>query len=252
LSDSIRKSVGEFILYGIFVLIDVLEIYPLSHLLGLSAFVLGTIALCLVEKSITLRWTVIAGIATSILSAFLYFAFPYSPAAPVVGWLQPANEPTPPNGCDREPAPPNSLLVLFGDNGALSLAPTTKFTAFRLEECPLVAIQTGPNGALINATIYSIGGVELGRVTNNKFMITSDRQLTIEKSGDLSMLVVHDDFGAELIYIHYINRTTIRVRGIFTCPTPTLRTVSITDTSVGTAGFQQSCFAGPSTAFQIN
>jgi hypothetical protein len=184
-------------------------------------------------------------------SVYLYIG-PTPPPPPNIGWLQPANEPVPHNGCDRLFAnPPSNLtlkdavLIVIGDNGAFRTrnpaVGSLKNIAIQLEECPLVSLESGPNGALIDANIYDRVGHIIGHVRDNQFIIPNENNLTIEKTGDLSTLIVHNADGDELLYIRYLNRSTFRIRGVFSCPYPTLRTIFVTDEEIAGFGMHANC-----------
>ena len=144
------------------------------------------------------------------------------------------------NSCDKyfasRPPDTNTALILID---GMALFKTNAFGSIpkkqirlQLGACSVLSLQTSANGAAIDAEIYDDRGNLLGNINNNKLTISSDKGLTIERSGDLSTIIVHDDKDRELIYVRYLNKTTFKIRGIFTCPTPTLRTVSFNDSPV--------------------
>lgn len=230
--------------------------WPDSHSGALFYGALGTCVVLLIELPFRIWWRVSAGICVACLLVFMivgpasptkeisHEAPPASPsppvviAAPMVGWLQPANEPTPENGCSSHGI--DSPVVIMGDNGVM-LGGVTKATALKVGNCPLVGLQIGDNGASIAATIYDFGGKIIGKIENNRFSIPPADGLVIEKSGDLSTLVVHNAANQELLYVRYLNKTAFRVRGIFSCPSPRPLTVRITDAAISGAPMRMSC-----------
>jgi hypothetical protein len=186
-----------------------------------------------------------------VLSALcLSVYFNAAPLEPTIGWLQAANEPIPQNGCGN---PGIGVLMVFGDNGVVLSGSVSakKSTALELGNCALLSIRAGENGALIDAMIYDRAGKTLAQIIDNRFSIPVENALTIEKSGDLSTLVVHDAQGREMLYVRYLNRKTFRVRGIFSCPTPRPRTVIITDTRVSGLPFEMSCAENNASGFSL-
>ncbi len=83
---------------------------------------------------------------------------------------------------------------------------------------PAVTMTHGPNGMQISAAIYGRNGRRMGRIDNNGYEIDYDADVTVEHSGDLSTIVVHNAAKDELLYVRYLNHSTMRVRGIFACP----------------------------------
>jgi hypothetical protein len=200
-------------------------LWPESHLLALLALA----ALFSLPASYELTVLGISGARVVGVVAFLFAAAggaylmigPIPPPEPWRGWLQPADEPTPPNACDRWPIE-KEMTVLLG-NAAFFV--TKNFLATRqdrfvpLSICGTAAmtVERSPNGMKINTTIHDTAGELLGNIVNNGYDIPKDDRLIVEHSGDLSSLVVHDAKGEELLYIRYFNPHLMRLRGTFVC-----------------------------------
>jgi hypothetical protein len=171
------------------------------------------------------------------------------------GWLQYANEPTPPNGCDGSGISPDRTLLILGDTGYAfdTSHPPGKSTAVQIGACSLLSIGVGDNGAIIDADIYSVAGELIGSIRDNGWEVSNTRHLTIEKMGDLSGIVVHDENGVELLYVRYFSHDTFKVRGIFTCPSPRLDTITITDKAIvyprNMITFSNGCISGARVGF---
>jgi hypothetical protein len=119
--------------------------------------------------------------------------------------------------------------------------------AIKIGDCAPVSVQQGPNGIKISADIYSRQGELIGQIQDNGYSVSGSESLVVEKSGDLSALVVHDAQRTELLYVRYLNPQAIRLRGILSCPIPRLITVVITDSGLIAPGnniFRQSCLSG--------
>jgi hypothetical protein len=238
------RIISYLTLYGLFVIADAYEFFDRHHYFSIFAGLVATVALfyeAFYDEIINSRVFTFLSVLAVLFSAFLtVWVGPTPPLPPTIGWLQPGNEPTPPNSCDKyfasQPSDTNTALILIG---GMALFKTNTFGSIpkkqivlRVGGCSLLSLQTSANGATIDASIYDDKGNQLGNIDNNKLTILSDKGLTIERSGDLSAIIVHDDRGRELIYVRYLNKTTFKIRGIFTCPTPTLRTVSFNDSPV--------------------
>jgi len=174
-------------------------------------------------------WFVAAQVANAVIGPIREPMIP-----PIVGWLQPANEPTPPNGCDRVPPdrrPTGSPVVLIGNSTFVPSNPTN-YDAIQIGNCMGLGIRRGPSGTAISTDLYSRNGQLIGKLRDNGFSLAGDQRLTVERSGDLSALIVHDQEGAELLYVRLLNPGAIRIRGIFSCPIPQLQWIAVTDDGI--------------------
>ncbi len=247
------RHLFEITLCFAFLFFDLRDFWPAHHFWSICAAVVFIDAFLLIE--IPLRVGAFAAVVVLIAGMIAYkIAGPTPPTplpAPIVGWLQPADEPTPKNACDAIPnnmRPSISDLVILGDT---VFAPTRLFAwpVITLGSCQLLTLRKDGNELHVNADIYSSTGELLGRIQNGGYSVSGGQDLIVERSGDLSTLVIHDKQGRELLYVRYVNQNAIRVRGEFSCPSPTLRTVTVTNGSIATPSGQQlsgGCMAGAS------
>jgi hypothetical protein len=156
---------------------------------------------------------------------------PIPPPEPTVGWLEPANDPTPDNPCGksiRQQFGDQALLLLFGNVGVIGPTPIPLIVG----GCQMT-MGRGPNGIGIDVDLFDQSGNPVGTIINNKYTINKESRIITQASGDLSTLLVHDQTNdAELLYIRFMNPNTIRIRGVFSCPRPHLMTVSITNSGI--------------------
>jgi hypothetical protein len=198
-------------------------------------------------------WFAVAQIANAIIGPN-----PEPTIPPVVGWIQPANDPTPSNGCDRVPAdrlPKGIPIIILGTNGFAPNAGASTYDALQIGTCMPIEISQESTGLAISADIFSTQGKLIGKLRKNGYTVAGDKKLVVEKTGDLSTLVVHDEQGTELLYVRYVNSGAIRVRGVFSCPTPRLQTVVIANDRIVTPGnnaFGGGCIAGGRIGMLIN
>jgi hypothetical protein len=169
--------------------------------------------------------------------------------AEVVGTLQPGKEPTPPNGCSgapRQMVPADALRILIGSN-AFFQSGFGKITAIEIGKdpnaCQVLTIERTPDGIKVGAELYSEDGKLIARITNNEFHAINGNNSFVKRQNDLSTLVVKSrttrfwfwTIENELLFVHYLNPTTIRARGLFGCPGH--KSVAFTDSGqIGTRG----------------
>ena len=111
-----------------------------------------------------------------------------------------------------------------------------KYPAVEIGNCRSVTMSVGQNGLTVSADVYSPEGTRLGTIVDNGYEIGSGNDLVVERSGDLSTLIVHDSARRELLWVKYLNPKAILIRGVFSCPSPRLLTVTATDNGLVTPG----------------
>jgi hypothetical protein len=254
-----QRHFFEIALCFVFLAYDVIEWWPKSHFWSLlSAIVLlSFFALIEMPRRFGVASTIVLVISGSI-GYFLAGPIPPPPLPPPqIGWLQPANEATPTTSCDNIPAQfkaAGSALVIVGDTGFIPPNPFQDWTAIELGQCYPLTLHRDENGISVSADVYSTTGEPLGQIRNNRYNISGANNLIVERTGDLSSLVVHDEQGHELLFVRYVNPNTIRIRGIFTCPSPRLETVTATNTSLTIPGnnvFHGACLSGGRSGVKI-
>ncbi len=237
----------------IFSVADFAFLWPENHFFALLFFASVLCLLAFYEMRVTYEipqsvWAATAVLICAAIGFIYWIVGPIPPPPPEIGWLQPANEPTPPNGCENLPPEQvplgDRLVVLFGDNGMTLLNGASRFDALTVGACPVLSIIEGANGILVDAQLNGLNGASLGTITANKFSMSNDSGLTIEKMGDLSGLVVHDRGGRELLFVRVLNPRTVRIRGVSSCGQPRPTSVEITDTSLANSKWHHTCFAG--------
>jgi hypothetical protein len=232
LTQEIRRRIGEGVALVLYFIIDAYEVWPQSHSIALLAAVIGASAVLFAEWSFK-PWLIstcilfMAAITTYLISG------PIPPPEPWQGWLQAANEPTPPNGCTQTPpAPditPDSLILVAGGNGITYGAANGKYNAVLIGNCPSLILDKAPEGLRVSAPIYDNQNNLLGTIIDNGYKFTKERSLIVEHTGDLSTLVVHNQNGEEILYVHYANSHAIKIRGTFYCPSVPGRGLVITE-----------------------
>jgi hypothetical protein len=145
---------------------------------------------------------------------------PIPPPEPWRGWLQPANDPTPENGCNRIHAerPANAVMLIAGNDGHFIFG---KQRVVSVGSCDNLILENTSNGLDVTASLFDEKGNALGTIDHNGYTISKENPLIVERSGDLSALVVHAQNGNEILYVRSINKTAVEIRGAFYCPNTT-------------------------------
>jgi hypothetical protein len=87
----------------------------------------------------------------------------------VHGELKPANDPTPPTGCDAFPfpIPPDTITILIGDNAA-AISGLGKTIALEIGSCEAASIERTPDGVFFNANLVDSDGNQVVKILRNK------------------------------------------------------------------------------------
>jgi hypothetical protein len=207
--------------------IDFAFLWPESHfwaLLALAAALSLPAIYQLTVLGVSARWVVssVASLFAASLCVYWVVGPIRIPYIEMIGSLQPGNKPTPSNGCDR-PRPPgfpnipgDALKILIGDN-AFVLTGAVKFTVLQIGQCPVLSMERNESGIWFNADVYDKDGRLVARVVNNETHIMTGENVSDDRHGDLTVLVVKSKED-ELLYVRYLNPTTVQARGVFGCP----------------------------------
>lgn len=254
---SIAYRVAEFGLYAIFVSGDIFEWWKDHRIVALVIAVAALGFLLVIDKGFSARTIARTLVGASLMAIAAYFFVPItgSPEVEVIGYLQPRNDPTPPNGCDGAKLPANALKILIGTSGYVALPGQNKVTAIQIgkapNSCDVLTLESTPRGVEVGATLYDEHENLIARIADNEFHALNGSHSHIERQHDLGTLIVKDGSGNELLYIRFLNPTTIRARGTFGCPGH--RLVTFTDTGqIPGATVINSCMGGFGAAVHVD
>jgi hypothetical protein len=219
----IGKRIGEFLILGLYLAIDVVEIWHKSHFWTLVVAVIGGVALILLDGGFSWRQITVMTALSVVGCAMIYLVAP--PILPeeteTHGWLLPANDPTPTSYCGEM----GGLTVIAGQNAFVSTM-SGKFVALIVDSCPVLCVDRGESGVQIDADVFDDQGNLSARVENNEFHLIPG-QVSYQKRPDRSTLIAYDRQGKELLRIRYLNPKVLQIRGVFTCKGS--KPVTITD-----------------------
>lgn len=227
-----QKSRLYFLIFGIALTVlanvpNAVFLWPISHLGSLLFFAtcLSLLAFYYFRHS---RWALDSTVPFFLLFGVFvanYF-IPPAPDVEVVGVLRPSAEPTPPNGCDRQTLGPETLKILIGDN-AVTRDGLGRVNAIQVGKCPVLAFERTADGVSPIVDLYDAAGRHIADIHRGEFHALSGDTHFVDRRGDLSTLAITDRSWAtllshgralELLYVRYLNPTTVQARGIFGCP----------------------------------
>lgn len=135
------------------------------------------------------------------------------------GLLVPGNEATPSNACSRFPLPPDSLLVLFGNQAAYIAGydHQRRSVIIRIGGEDVLAFTRQSGEIALDSTIRHESGEVVARIESNEFKLVSNEDYYMERP-DAHTLMVVSPSKAPVLYVKYLNRAAIEFRGIFHYP----------------------------------
>ena len=168
----------------------------------------------------------------------------------IEGQLTPDSLPTPPNGCSRSgPLPPNATLVLMGNNGAVGYG--YYFSALRIGNTDVLALQRTKQGMLFSAKLFDRGGQLVAQIVDNHFFVNVNRAFRIEEaSNHHSLKIFYGD--TTVVEIQFVNPNTVSVIGTLYGPHGTRIDITPDQMTInGRAHYVKTCVGGAGVAFSV-
>jgi hypothetical protein len=218
--------------------VDFMFFWSEGHLAALIILATGFSLIAIYElraRKARAKWIILLVIGFYAVAAITYCMIGpiRTPDIEVTGSLQPGNEPTPTNACSPAQAvmgfPHDALTFLVGDNAAMRTS-SEKAVLLQIGECRVVSMEKIGNDVSVDAVLYDTDGKLIATVTNGKIDALEGENSHISRNGDLTQLTVTNGQGVEIFHEQYLNRTTMRVRGVFGCPGHSL--VAVTDNKI--------------------
>jgi hypothetical protein len=78
--------------------------------------------------------------------------------------------------------------------------------------------------------MFNTEGKIVAKIRNNKSILIPKNYSYMERSADRSTLTLHDDYDKEILYVEYLNKSAVSLRGILTGPNGT--TIGLFDKGV--------------------
>jgi hypothetical protein len=187
--------------------------------LALLAALAGILALLLLDGGISKKRVTIAMVISIAVSTVIYFVDSKAavPEVEVSGSLLPDDESTPANSCDRDLLPANALRILIGDNTAAMIG-DGKITAIQIGNCPVLSMQRKSDKISVAVNLYDVNGRLIASTNDGAIHAITGENVQVRRDGDLSTIIIENGSGKELLYVKYLNPTTVMARGIFGCP----------------------------------
>jgi hypothetical protein len=143
------------------------------------------------------------------------------------------------------------MKVLIGDN-AIGKDGFGKFTALEIGSCEAIAMERDRDGVFVSANVYDENGSQkVVKIVRNEVFTLNGENYSSRMTEDASALTVKGSRGDVLLFIKFLNTTTLLVRGTFGCSAR--RTVVIRDNQPIPGMFMHdSCFLNARVGIHVN
>jgi hypothetical protein len=221
---NIGKRVGEFLILGIYLVIDVVELWHITHLGTLAAAFVGVIALLLLDGGFSRRQIAAIGGFTVVACVALYFFAPPELREETEnhGWLEPARDPLPnDNACtlggEVQKAFPGGTLFALGKAGMwFPKKSGGKRPLLTVGSCTLMSAEFENDRLLFDADIYDQNQELVARIARNEFHLVQGK-IAYPSRPDRSTLKIYGKSGELLLFVRFRNQEAIDVSGTFIC-----------------------------------
>jgi hypothetical protein len=135
-----------------------------------------------------------------------------------------AGSSTPPNG---------SIAFIVGSNEYWSTQ-GGEYNIITIDGKPIVTMKKVEKGLLFSVDVFNTEGKLVAKIRNNKSILIPKNYSYIERSADRSALTLHDDYDKEILYVEYLNKSAVLLRGTFTGPSGT--NIFVDNNQIATSG----------------
>jgi hypothetical protein len=159
------------------------------------------------------------------------------------GFLTPSTEPPPPlpNSCRSGNISDTDTRIYWGGNVSVIRGDNT-FSLVQIAGNTLLWARISPEGIKISGTMYSEDGAVVF-LSNNEFWVNPSTTFHSENP-DPHTLIVRDKWAKEVLRIHYLNPTAIRVTGRFFYPGRQPVDVTEREVQLGSISISGECYVG--------
>jgi hypothetical protein len=143
-----------------------------------------------------------------------YCIWAYLQPPPPTGPLLAARDPMPGSAC-RELLQPGDLVMRFATDRVIGRG-TGPFAPFAVDSCPVIKLLRKDGGLMVQAVGYDWTNDVAFMVKDNVYEPMEPLQLRVLRP-DISTYILLDRFEQEVLYVRYLNRNAVRIRGRFLC-----------------------------------
>ena len=132
-----------------------------------------------------------------------------APTPELHGVLIPANDQRPITDCR---IPPDAVALFLGDSVGFT---TDKLIAIHAGDDELVSIKRETAGIYVSARVYSEANKVSASISDNELFVNPGNFFERPDRSDWHTLIVKDNSGKQVLYVSFINKSTIKLLGTF-------------------------------------
>jgi hypothetical protein len=214
-------SFGGFVLTAV---IDYLFLWPENHLAALLAIAAWLSVTAIVELTVWgyRPWITVSSVLGLFVGASIIDLI-VGPVLPtetdIHGWLEPSNEPVPPNAAcspdTLERVRPYGMAFLLGRAGCWEPSGLGPRPVLTVSSCAAMSVEMANDKIALNADIYD-GADLVAHIENNEFNLVPGK-FAYQKRPDRSHLTIFDKSNKKLMAISYLNKKIVQITGVFSC-----------------------------------
>jgi hypothetical protein len=153
------------------------------------------------------------------------------------GVLKPGNEPQPQHPCHE--MPDGAFVILLGNSASYTTMFPHTILEIRGEE--ILSVSKSDEGLLLSGKVFSRDGRIVAQLIDNEFFINPNNYFRKDRP-DQTSLVVYDQRSREVLRVHFINPSTMKVLGVFHYPGTQPVIIREEFQMIGTIRMSRTCF----------
>jgi hypothetical protein len=131
-------------------------------------------------------------------------------------YLIPGNKPAPHSGCDgRLKNLPNGAIAFFLGSNGFWATNDKQNDILKLDGEVIISMKRKEIGLLFSAEMFDTDHKLVAKINNNKSILIP-KNYSYNERPDRSTLALYDDQDKEMLYIEYLNKQNVLIRGVFT------------------------------------
>ena len=151
-------------------------------------------------------------------------------------YLMPGNKPSPFSaraaGAGSNQHPDGAIAFFVGSNEFWSTH-EGRYDVITIDGMPLVTMEKSDGGLLFSVDVFNSEKKIVAKIRNNKPVLIPKNYSYKNRSTDRSTLTLHDDYDKEILYVEYLNKSAVLLKGVFTGPGGT--TIAVDDNQISTS-----------------
>jgi hypothetical protein len=136
-------------------------------------------------------------------------------------YLMPGNKPSPFSACAGgagSSQPPDGSIAFFVGSNEFWSTHDGEYDVITIDGMPLVTMKKSDGGLLFSVDVFNAEKKIVAKIRNNKSILIPKNYSYKDRSTDRSTLTLHDDYDKEILYVEYLNKSAVLLKGVFTGP----------------------------------